>query len=170
MPGRAIYDNELHAHFLTFSCYRRRRLLDHAQAKRILLGVLDSQLQSRDGHCMGFVIMPDHVHAMVWFPVKAQLSVFVQQWKRMSSYHIQRFLRQDLVRYASLIQKGDPFWQRKYYSYNVFSEEKIREKLVYMHENPVRIGLVSTPCDWPWSSARHYEEEKSVGVRIRWPG
>ena len=41
-------------------------------------------------------------------------------------------------------------------------------KLKYMHENPVRAGLVVQPCDWAFSSARHYEQGRSVGVPIRW--
>ena len=67
MSKLTFHDDQLHAHFVTFSCYRRRRLLDHDRAKRILLGVLNSQLASRDATCVGFVVMPDHVHAIVWF-------------------------------------------------------------------------------------------------------
>ena len=88
MGSRAIYDDELHAHFVTFSCYRRRRLLDDDAAKRVVLGVLNSQLAGRKASCVGFVVMPDHVHAIVWFPIPGQLSVFMQQWKRLSSRHI----------------------------------------------------------------------------------
>ncbi len=69
MAARKVHDDELHAHFITFSCYRRRRLLDHDAAKRVVLGVLNSQLASRKAACVGFVVMPDHVHAIVWFPV-----------------------------------------------------------------------------------------------------
>ncbi len=38
-----------------------------------------------------------------------------------------------------------------------------------MHKNPVRAGLVEKVVDWPWSSARWYFEQKTVGVRISWP-
>lgn len=48
------------------------------------------------------------------------------------------------------------FWQRRYYDFNVRSEEKRVEKLRYMHRNPVKRGLVARPQDWPWSSFRHY--------------
>ena len=53
MAKRAIYDDELHAHFVTFSCYRRRRLLDHDRAKRIVLGVLNSQLTGAARRVLG---------------------------------------------------------------------------------------------------------------------
>ena len=168
MGSRAIYDDELHAHFVTFSCYRRRRLLDHDAAKRAVLGVLNSQLTGRNASCVGFVVMPDHVHAIVWFPLPFQLSVFMQQWKRLSSHHISQLAQSKFVHYVEKIGPADPFWQAKYYAFNLYSEEKVREKLAYMHENPVRAGLVARPCDWAFSSARHYEERRSVGVPIRW--
>ncbi|MGD9854323.1 MAG: hypothetical protein AB7U20_05165 [Planctomycetaceae bacterium] len=40
MVDRRVYDSERHAHFVTFSCYRRRELLQHDQAKRIVIGHL----------------------------------------------------------------------------------------------------------------------------------
>jgi REP-associated tyrosine transposase len=168
MGTRVIHDDELHAHFVTFSCYRRRRLLDHDRAKRVVLGVLNSQLAGRKALCVGFVVMPDHVHAIVWFPAPGQLSVFMQQWKRLSSCQIARFVRGKLVQYAEETDPGDPFWQAGYYAFNLYNEEKVREKLTYMHENPVRAGLVAQSCDWAFSSARYYEQGRSVGVPIRW--
>jgi hypothetical protein len=41
-------------------------------------------------------------------------------------------------------------------AFNVYSEAKRREKLNYMHNNPVKRGLVKEPGDCPWSSWRFY--------------
>lgn len=43
-------------------------------------------------------------------------------------------------------------WQRGGYDLNIWSEKKRREKLTYLHNNPVKRGLVLQPGDWPWSS------------------
>jgi putative transposase len=142
--------------------------LDHDWGKRVVLGVLNSQLTRRNARCVGFVVMPDHVHTIVWFPAAGQLSVFVQQWKRLTSYQISRLVRSKLLHYATKIKGDQPFWQAKYYCFNLYNEEKVREKLTYMHENPVRAGLVRTPSEWVFSSARYYEQGRSVGVPIRW--
>jgi hypothetical protein len=48
----------------------------------------------------------------------------------------------------------------------VWSERKLREKLGYMHRNPVERKLVSHPKDWPWSSWSHYEKGESGLIRI----
>jgi putative transposase len=71
-------DDALYVHFITFSCYHRRRHLDHDQPKRILLGVLNEELVKWEARCVGFVVMPDHVHALIWFSKTGQLSRFMQ--------------------------------------------------------------------------------------------
>jgi putative transposase len=50
--------------------------------------------------------------------------------------------------YANTFPSDDPFWQAKYYPFNLYSVPKAREKLDYMHLNPVRAGLVAQAVDW----------------------
>ena len=60
----------------------------------------------------------------------------------------------------------NPFWQPRYYDFNVCREQKLMEKLDYMHCNPVERGLVTRAEDWTWSSARHYATGEECGVEI----
>ena len=93
----------------------------------------------------------------------------MKQWKQQSSVRAKRALREKTcTAYAGEIAQGDPFWQRKYYDFNLHSEKKVREKVEYMHLNPGRAGLVEDPCQWPWSSARYYEQGRPVGVTVGW--
>src|SRR5579872_5425362 len=48
------------------------------------------------------------------------------------------------------------FWQRRSHDFNVYSDRKVTEKLRYMHRNPVKRGLVSSPELWRWSSYRAF--------------
>ncbi len=169
MPSsRRIVDDALYAHFVTFSVFRRRRLLDHDHPRRIVLGVLNSLLEETESRCLGFVLMPDHVHAVLWFPKTGQLSGFMHEWKRRSSLNIRQWYREDADHYAQSFGEGDRFWQPKYYSFEIYSRQKLEEKLTYMHHNPVRAGLAKRATDWRWSSARWYEWRRSVGVPIEW--
>ncbi len=167
MAKHRIYDDQLFAHFVTFSCFHRRRLLDHDRAKKIVLGGLNSQLIRQNGRCVGYVIMPDHVHSVVWFPETKQLSHFMKQWKQRTSVELRKLFETRLTRYAELIA-NDPIWQRKYYAFHVNNHQKLEEKLTYMHMNPVRARLIETATDWQWSSTRWYEYRQSVGVPIQW--
>ncbi|MDA3897597.1 MAG: transposase [Desulfobacteraceae bacterium] len=165
MP-RKILDKENHAHFVTFSCYRRQRILDDEQAKRIVIHFLTAQLKNQNGICMGFVIMPDHVHAIVQFQELGKLSVFMNQWKRRSSIQLKHLYKEKLINYGAKIDLEGPMWQPKYYDFNIFSESKAREKLIYMHLNPVKSGLIDRPENWKFSSARFYLLSKPTGVPI----
>jgi len=58
------------------------------------------------------------------------------------------------------------FWQRRFYDFNVWSDAKRKEKLHYMHANPVRERLVKHPKEWPWSSFSFYakDEQGLIGI------
>lgn len=168
MDGRQIIDDRLSADFVTFSVERRRRLLDHDHPKRISPGVLNHQLESFNATCVGFVIKPNHVHALIWFPAVRQLSRFIHGWKRMSSFEIRKWYRAEAPDYCQAFGEGNRLWQPKYYAFEISSETKQEEKLHYLHLNPVRAGLVNQATDWKWSSAGLYECQRTVGVPIRW--
>ena len=56
-------------------------------------------------------------------------------------------------------REGEPaqaFWQARFYDFNVYSRGKIKEKLNYMHANPMIRKLVKHPREWIWSSWSNY--------------
>ena len=75
---RRVFDEPGHAHFLTFSCAARRQLLNQDRCKRIVIHHLEAVRAEYDGLCFGFVMMPEHVHALVRFRETGQLSLFAQ--------------------------------------------------------------------------------------------
>jgi putative transposase len=168
MAARQIYDSEQHAQFVTFSCYKRRRLLDHERMRQLVLEILSEKLVSYYGICSEYVVMPDHVHAIVWFQDPGELSRFMKGWKQTSSLELKKLARGLIPNYVSMFVRNDPFWQPKYNPFNLYSERKAEEKLNYMHENPVRAGLVEKPVDWQASSARFYLLGESGIVPVQW--
>ena len=142
--NRRIIDDALYAHFITFTCHRRRKMLDEDEPKRIVLRELSSSLERSQAICAGFVLMPDHVHAVIQLSKPGQLPRFIHSWKRLSSYRIRRWFEEKRPNYLAALPAGttDRFWQPKYYSFEIYSQEKLREKIQYMHQNPVRQGLV----------------------------
>jgi putative transposase len=58
------------------------------------------------------------------------------------------------------------FWQPRFHDFNVYSRYKLRQKLEYMHENPVKRGLVKNPGEWIWSSFWFYEKGEPGLVKI----
>jgi putative transposase len=130
-------------HFVTFSCFRRRPYLMNPSARTAFVETL-KDIRSRHGfHLFGYVVMPEHVHLLLDEAGALNPSKVIQVVKQ---------------KVSSSLGKGVviPFWQRRFYDFNTWSRGKIKEKLVYMHENPIRRGLVTQPEEWPWSSWAHY--------------
>ena len=141
------------SHFLTFSCYHRQPKLATMTARETFLSALERVRQSYGLCVYGYVIMLEHVHLLVSEPERSTLAQALKS------------LKQGVARRLAL-RAEEPFWQERYYDFNVWSERKFVEKLRYLHRNPVKRGLVVKPEDWPWSSFRHCATGESCVVEI----
>ena len=142
-----------HLHFVTFSCYRRLPLLKSASSRDVFVEEL-AHLRERIGFLLiGYVVMPEHVHLLVNEPPRGTPSTMLHDLKLRTA---RRLRRGDVC--AEGQESLRSFWQARFYDFNVFSEKKKKEKLEYMHSNPVTRGLVEHPRDWPWSSWSNYAQ------------
>jgi len=142
-------------HFLTFSCYRRRALFDTSFARNTFIEALEAMRIRVSVDIHAYVVMPEHVHLLIGEPEDRLLSNAIQGLKQSVSYR--------------LGDGNSPFWEARYYDFNVFSEKKRIEKLRYLHRNPVNRGLVKRPEDWIWSSFRQYSTGESGVVKLTLP-
>jgi REP-associated tyrosine transposase len=158
--GLKRYQQAGDLHFITFSCYRRQPLLGTAQARRVFEQTLERVRRWYGFYVTGYVVMPEHVHLLVSEPERSSLAVSVQMLKQI--------VAQKLRSRAGAF----PFWQTRYYDFNVWTAKKRIEKLRYMHRNPVKRGLVAKPEDWAWSSFPHYVTgiEGAVEIESEWTG
>jgi len=143
-----------HLHFVTFCCYRRRAYLGTAETRDLFEDALERMRCRYEFQVVGYMVMPEHVHLLVSEPGRGALAVSIQA------------LKLSVARRSA----HSPFWQARYYDFNVFTEGKRAEKLDYMHWNPVRRGLVEKMEQWPWSSYRCYcaGEARRVVVEAAW--
>jgi putative transposase len=156
-------------HFITFSCYRRRPLLGSVRARCCFTKVLDVVRSRYKFLLLGYVVMPEHVHLLISEPQSGNPSKVLQVLKQ----NVSSALRVKGKRSSSQLQLPFssaeltcPFWQRRFYDFNVWSEKKVREKLDYMHRNPVQRQLVRHPKEWPWSSWSYYSKGERGLIRI----
>jgi REP-associated tyrosine transposase len=149
-----------HLHFITFSCYRRRRLLSSKRRRDLLLKILDQVRTRYQFVLVGYVVMPEHVHLLISEPKIGTPSTVMQVLKQRVSRALRRGRRRNpnqLSLWTEAPAAAEGFWQRRFYDFNVWSHKKKIEKLHYMHMNPVQRGLVEDPKLWPWSSYRFYQ-------------
>ncbi len=82
--------------------------------------------------CRIFLIMPDHIHALLRFPDSAHpMRKVVSEFKRWTA-HVGGFR-----------------WQRDFFEHRLRSNESVNDKADYIWMNPVRAGLAASPGQWP---------------------
>jgi putative transposase len=156
MPsGLKRFQREGDDHFITFSCYRREPYLAASTSKDVFLDSLELTRRRYNFEVLGYVIMPEHIHLLVSEPL-GELDAEVPLSKALQSLKLS----------VSKRLSPRPFWQTRYYDFNVFTHNKRVEKLKYMHRNPVTRGLVEKAEDWPWSTYRHYRNNEPAPVQI----
>jgi putative transposase len=158
-------------HFLTFSCYRRLPLLNTKRARNLFVHALGKIRERYQFALVGYVVMPEHVHLLIGEPAKGTPSVVLKVLKQRVSRDLRRRKRRVPAGQMRLALTGGDgnvprFWQPRFYDFNVWSAKKIREKLEYMHRNPVTRKLVEHPKDWPWSSWSFYAKGEAGLVPI----
>jgi len=117
--------------------------------------------------------MPEHVHLLISEPRKGTPSTVLQMLKQRVSKKLRKKHRETFVGQLGLVYPEPAgnirsFWQARFYDFNVYTNRKKREKLEYMHRNPLTRGLANHPKDWPWSSWSFYVmgEPGLVGIDV----
>ncbi|MGA3328668.1 MAG: transposase [Terriglobia bacterium] len=154
--------------FIT-STYRRSRLFTCQRFCWIFVEMLRQLRQEIGFLLIGWVLMPEHFHLLIRPQPAAATVRFMQELKRRSAQQFIAALdknRQHPQCRAMLARLRLPptvhsdayhqVWQRRDVPFSVFTEKKHREKLDYLHSNPVQRRLVGSPDQWPWSSLRFY--------------
>jgi REP element-mobilizing transposase RayT len=115
----------------------------------------------------GYVVMPDHYHLLLGFQPNMRVSDFLRDFKSYVGKQIVEQLKtQAATNLLERFRLQQPRTRRRDPSYAVFqpdnddrvlySERFFRQKLNYIHNNPVRKGLVVSAVDYPWSSCRSH--------------
>jgi len=160
-----------HLHFITFSCYRRLPLLKTARARDVFAKELSKIRNEMGFQLVGYVVMPEHVHLLIGEPKQGTPSIVLQKLKLRVARKMRKRKRsgsaaQLRLPFAEAGESLRAFWQARFYDFNVYTRGKMKEKLNYMHANPVVRGLVEHPKDWRWSSWGFYWGGEEGLVRI----
>ena len=70
---------------------------------------------------------------------------------------------------AYKIQSAYQVWQEGRHPEEITTERIMKQKVEYIHNNPVRRGYVDDPSHWRYFSARNYEGEKGLyDIQLEW--
>ncbi len=95
-----------------------------------------------------FLLMPDHIHALLSFARDVSMSRVIGDWKHFHNH------------------KHGVIWQEGFFDHRLRDDERgeqLAAKISYIRNNPVAAGLCAKPEEWPWWIERSALDDKSAG-------
>jgi REP element-mobilizing transposase RayT len=170
MSTKAAIPNNDGVYFITFTCYQWLPLFDISQGYDIAYQWFD-HLKNKGHHIVGYVIMPNHIHALIAFTnSRTTINTIIGNGKRFMAYGIVKRLKEKkemqlLQQLAANVSARD---HKRGKLHEVFepsfdwkecrSNKFIEQKLDYIHDNPCRgkWNLAGSPELYVHSSAQFY--------------
>ena len=163
-----VFTDQLYAYFVTWTVVEWLPLFDHAPYRKIVLDALNYLRTNKNTQLNAFVVMPTHLHAILWPELGVSLSDVTRDFKRFTSRELSREANQQrATEFIEVFKKARnenraqdvsiyQVWQEESHPEAIFTETFARQKMDYIHMNPVRAGLVEVATDWSYSSAKAY--------------
>jgi putative transposase len=133
---------EIRTFFITSVVWERRRLFQTDRMSLLMVDVLRKNREQRRFELHEFVVMPDHIHAILTPAPEHPLEKCVQFIKGGFSFRAKK----------ELGFHGE-IWQRQYTEHRIKDAHDYRAHAQYVRENPVRAKLVASAEEWMYSSA-----------------
>ena len=156
-------------YYVTSVTYNRKDIFSDTLSARFLLVTIVYHKYILEFNLFGYVIMPDHFHILLQPSERYDLPQIMKYIKgnfarKYNEWHSPDISdtpgRAELIphykRVKDAVVSYIPVWQRGYYETVMRDEKDIINRLNYMHNNPVRKGLVETPDQYEFSSFHQY--------------
>ena len=151
-------------YFVTLTIIEKIPILTNSTYIQVLIDNMKFYRAKKNLKIFYYVIMDNHMHLIV--SQDGDISKALQCFKSYTAKEILKLLTKDnrkwilqLMKYYKKPYKRESkyqFWQEGNHPQQIFSWKMLRQKVNYIHFNPVKRGLVSKPDDWFYSSARNF--------------
>ena len=98
---------------------------------------------------LAWVVMPNHVHVLFQPMEGWTMARIVTSWKSFTGRRLSSLLPESPR--SNAVHR---VWHREYWDRFIRDERHLHAAREYIHNNPVKAGLVRCPEEWEWSSAR----------------
>lgn len=157
--------------FVTFTCYEWINLFHLSNTYSVVYSWFEYLRENQIAHTIAYVIMPNHVHAILNLSENNVLNKVLSNGKRFMAYEIVSTLnKQNQVDLLFRLSSATTSVERKrgqkhkvfepsFDAKEVLNEKFLYQKLDYIHNNPVskKWMLAQSPVDYAHSSAAWYE-------------
>jgi REP element-mobilizing transposase RayT len=99
---------------------------------------------------IAWVVMPNHVHALFQPMNGWTVAKIVASWKKFTA---RRICPGNANLPIGGSRSDSPVWHREYWDRYIRNQRHFNQAIEYIHQNPVKAGLVATAESWRWCSA-----------------
>lgn len=163
-------------YFVTTTTVRWQPALAAKVRRRLIINSLKYCLINKGLHLHGYVIMPTHAPYIFSTDSGVCLSNVMRDFNTHTSREISVSLideKKERMTHvfreaARRAERGNSFkvWQAGYHRVSLETDRFFKQKLKYIHNNPVKAGLVEWAEDWEYSSARNYTFGDHLIIRV----
>jgi REP-associated tyrosine transposase len=152
-------------YFFTLVTERRRALFEEPASVALFLQAIETIRLRHPFEVDAYVVLPDHLH-MLWTLPDGDAK-FSTRWRLIKEAFTRAYLKTHapLERSESRHMKGEQgIWQRRFWEHAIRDDADFEVHLNYIHLNPVHHGLVTAPCEWPYSSFRQWVDRGAYDI------
>ncbi len=168
-------------YFLTFTVVGWADIFTRTQCRQIIIDSFNFCKKHKGLILYGYVIMSNHIHLIAQTKESSQgMSVFIRDFKRHTSKELIKWFltsrQESRKEWVTAIfnaygiensnNKQFQVWSRDNRPMQVFTPKFAKQKLDYIHMNPVKAGIVDKPEDFIYSSARNYCNRKDFILEV----
>jgi putative transposase len=141
-------------YFFTLVTCDRVRIFDSSTARQLLGDKLRACQVRWPFQIPAIVLLPDHLHAIWSLPEGDKEYSLRWAWikKEFTKAWLAAGGTEQLVSASKQARRNRGVWQVRFWEHTVRDEDDFERHFDYTHYNPVKHGLVRSPCDWPYSS------------------
>jgi putative transposase len=147
------------AFFFTVVTHERRRFLCD-EANITLIREAFQQVITRHPFTVdAFVLLPDHLHCLWTLPEND--ADFSMRWRQIKSYFSRKYHAAFMGGHADVrLRKSEPaIWQHRFWEHQIRDENDFVNHVEYIHFNPVKHGLATSPTAWPHSTFHRFVQQ-----------
>jgi putative transposase len=162
MAHKYIISDQKAVHFVTFTVHQFVDVFTRELYINILLDSIKHCQKTKGLRVYGWVIMSNHAH-FIFDSIDLPLSDIIRDMKKFTSKKIVEAIENNDLesrkRWLLWLLKKDGniwFWEEGYHGEEIWTKEFFNIKLNYIHNNPVKAGIVEKEEEYIWSSACDY--------------
>lgn len=161
-------------HFLTFTVEGWIDIFSRKRYRDIIIESLNFCRKNKGLKLGAYVIMSNHIH-FIWTATNNNLSDIIRDFKTFTSKAILKSIQEEpesrkewllymFSFFANKTNQNDYFklWTNNNHPEAIFSQNFLETKLNYIHQNPVRAGIVKEPNEYIYSSATNYYSNTGI--------